>query len=331
MASTAGRDGGVGQKGAAGGGAHAAGGATQQQPPPRVQLYYNPRLAEFVLGAEHPMQPRRLALVHKLTQHCGLLDDPHLQLVSDYEPASLELLRRFHTPEYLSVLQEMASLDPYSIQPAQRDALRDKLEDYGLSLPSTTAPQAAAAQQQPTSAEATGTDGDTAMAAADGAPGAEAGPAATGGGDGGAGGGGGPRSGGKGGKEEGGAPGAPNGSHGEASGAGTSSVPQAAAPAAGAGTAAPSDTAAKEAKDSDKKHAKESRKDKKRDENHNAASPTSASSSDSSDEEDDGEEDDIDSDGEGGDCPLFPGLLTYAQIQAAGSVEVRECVCPRGA
>lgn len=80
-------------------------GAAASLPRPRVQLLYNPQLSEFVLGEGHPMQPHRLALVHKLLGHAGLLTDPCLEVVTDYPPAPLEQLLRFHTREYLSVLQ----------------------------------------------------------------------------------------------------------------------------------------------------------------------------------------------------------------------------------
>ncbi|EFJ47455.1 hypothetical protein VOLCADRAFT_61462 [Volvox carteri f. nagariensis] len=87
---------------------------TQQQqsyPTPRTRIYYNPELSMFSLGEDHPMVPHRLHLTHRLAELWGLFDDPAVQVVRDYPPATTDQLRRFHTDEYIAFLEYLDTLD----------------------------------------------------------------------------------------------------------------------------------------------------------------------------------------------------------------------------
>ncbi|GFR45185.1 hypothetical protein Agub_g6573 [Astrephomene gubernaculifera] len=129
----------------------AAAARPQQQPPqpapqsfttPRTRIYYNPELSEFSLGDDHPMVPHRLHLTHRLAELWGLFDDPAVQLVQDYAPATPDQLRRFHTDEYIAFLEYLDTLDLASMSvEEQQELLGDDLALFGLSVCRPAVPQ----------------------------------------------------------------------------------------------------------------------------------------------------------------------------------------------
>jgi hypothetical protein len=66
--------------------------AARVQPTPRTRVYYNPELAQFSLGEDHPMVPNRLHLTHRLSELWGLFDDPQVPPAAPQSPHATQQL-----------------------------------------------------------------------------------------------------------------------------------------------------------------------------------------------------------------------------------------------
>lgn len=76
----------------------------------RVVLVWDPQLAAYDFGVEHPLAPVRVELTHALIESVGLLDAPHVREVRPQELEDPAVLR-MHRPQFVQAVQR-ASADP---------------------------------------------------------------------------------------------------------------------------------------------------------------------------------------------------------------------------
>ena len=72
----------------------------------KTALVYSEEWRRFDYGPEHPLRMERLGLTWRLMEAYGLTAGPKLKVLTP-EPASLEAITRFHTPEYVEVLRDL--------------------------------------------------------------------------------------------------------------------------------------------------------------------------------------------------------------------------------
>lgn len=75
-----------------------------------TRIVWDERLTGYDFGADHPMDPRRLALTAMLAREYGVLDAPGVQVTAPSEPTD-DLLRTVHDADYIAAVQA-ASADP---------------------------------------------------------------------------------------------------------------------------------------------------------------------------------------------------------------------------
>ena len=73
-------------------------------------LVYSEEWRRFDYGPEHPLRMERLGLTWRLMEAYGLTAGPKLKVLTP-EPASVEAITRFHTPEYVEVLRAVSCGD----------------------------------------------------------------------------------------------------------------------------------------------------------------------------------------------------------------------------
>ncbi|PYM59418.1 MAG: acetoin utilization protein AcuC [Candidatus Rokuibacteriota bacterium] len=76
----------------------------------KTALVYSEEWRRFDYGPEHPLRMERLGLTWRLMEAYGLTAGPKLKVLTP-EPASVEAITRFHTPEYVEVLRAVSGGD----------------------------------------------------------------------------------------------------------------------------------------------------------------------------------------------------------------------------
>ena len=76
----------------------------------KTALVYSEEWRRFDYGPEHPLRMERLGLTWRLMEAYGLTAGPKLKVLTP-EPASVEAITRFHTPEYVEVLRAASGGD----------------------------------------------------------------------------------------------------------------------------------------------------------------------------------------------------------------------------
>ena len=76
----------------------------------KTALVYSEEWRRFDYGPEHPLRMERLGLTWRLMEAYGLTAGPKLKVLTP-EPASVEAVTRFHTPEYVEVLRAVSGGD----------------------------------------------------------------------------------------------------------------------------------------------------------------------------------------------------------------------------
>ena len=72
--------------------------------PPNCALLYSHEQSQHVLSETHPMRPIRLAHMHELMAHAGLLDAPNVSLLEP-EPATDEQIKLAHDADYVDIVR----------------------------------------------------------------------------------------------------------------------------------------------------------------------------------------------------------------------------------
>ena len=73
----------------------------------KTALIHSEEWRRFDYGPEHPLRMERLGLTWRLMEAYGLTAGPKLKVLTP-EPASVEAITRFHTPEYVEVLRAVS-------------------------------------------------------------------------------------------------------------------------------------------------------------------------------------------------------------------------------
>jgi acetoin utilization protein AcuC len=76
----------------------------QESQPVHGAFIYTDQWAQYAYGRQHPLKPVRLKLTYDLIEAYGLMGEQRSHLIPASEASADEILR-FHTPEYLDVLQ----------------------------------------------------------------------------------------------------------------------------------------------------------------------------------------------------------------------------------
>lgn len=83
-----------------------------------VAIVWDEALRAYDFGPGHPLAPIRVQLAMRLAREFGLLDAPHIEVLSPVVPASIEQIADVHELEYIAAVQR-ASLDPRDIDPVR--------------------------------------------------------------------------------------------------------------------------------------------------------------------------------------------------------------------
>lgn len=78
--------------------------------PAGLFIPWNEDLIEYNFGPTHPLAPIRVELAMQLARELGVLD--HVELTTDFSPATDQQLMRVHTPELIAAVKQ-ASDDPF--------------------------------------------------------------------------------------------------------------------------------------------------------------------------------------------------------------------------
>lgn len=78
--------------------------------PAGLFIPWNEDLIEYNFGPTHPLAPIRVQLAMQLARELGVLD--HVELTTDFSPATDQQLMRVHTPELIAAVKQ-ASDDPF--------------------------------------------------------------------------------------------------------------------------------------------------------------------------------------------------------------------------
>ena len=76
----------------------------------KTALIHSDEWRRFDYGPEHPLRMERLGLTWKLMEGYDLTALPRSKVLAP-EPAELESIARFHTPEYLDTLRAVSAGD----------------------------------------------------------------------------------------------------------------------------------------------------------------------------------------------------------------------------
>ena len=79
----------------------------------KAAFIYSDEFARFDYGFSHPLKPFRLKLTYELIKACGLLAPSDLRLIEP-QPARVEDLLAFHTPDYINFLKVSNSGEHYA-------------------------------------------------------------------------------------------------------------------------------------------------------------------------------------------------------------------------
>lgn len=71
-----------------------------------VAVIWDERVKAYDFGPGHPLTPLRVQLAMRLVQEFGLLDLPHVTVVSEVEPATQADLLRVHDEEFIAAVEE---------------------------------------------------------------------------------------------------------------------------------------------------------------------------------------------------------------------------------
>lgn len=71
-----------------------------------VTIVYDQSLAAYDFGATHPLSPIRVQLAYRLAEEFGLLAHERARVVRDAPPATMEMLLRVHTPEFIDAVRQ---------------------------------------------------------------------------------------------------------------------------------------------------------------------------------------------------------------------------------
>src|SRR5689334_22681336 len=79
-----------------------------EKAPARARLIFHPDELRYNFGAEHPLQPARIAALIDLLEQCNLWRPTDTEHGLAMRPASIEELSLVHSSDYIAAVQELS-------------------------------------------------------------------------------------------------------------------------------------------------------------------------------------------------------------------------------
>lgn len=105
---------------------------TIEKAPARARLIFHPEELRYNFGAEHPLQPARIAALMDLLEQCNLWHSSDTEQGLSLRAASIEELSLAHSPAYIAAVQELSRGDRQDEEPEARQRRSQLALTYGF-------------------------------------------------------------------------------------------------------------------------------------------------------------------------------------------------------
>lgn len=79
-----------------------------------IYLYYSDTFMSYSFGPEHPMQPARLMLTHRMIEEYGFLYSFDVEVAEPYYVSDADLLK-VHSPQYIKAVRSETPDPPFGL------------------------------------------------------------------------------------------------------------------------------------------------------------------------------------------------------------------------